>query len=718
LKKSGSELCLGCHDGYKAEMDSATSVHAGAEDCLQCHDPHQGKQAKLLKALPRDLCKSCHEPDKSAAMAKSSHSPYLDADCSACHSPHFTKTEHLLLDSGPKLCLACHPQIELRVNMSNPHPPATEDCRTCHAPHTSEQPKLLLAPVIEVCTGCHDLKDLGATGNAVHTPVREGDCTGCHDAHGAGQAKLLSGRAKPVTVAGIPILRSPNIGDTRAGLCYTCHETLEDKFRQGTTHAPVAQGKCDACHASHGSDYAGFLKETPAKLCGSCHTPDQALSAKHSGYDLTTANCIDCHNPHSSTRAKLLRANDHPPFAEKSCDNCHTVGADGKPQISGEISGVCAACHDMVETEKAKPVHHAPFEAGQCTDCHSPHSSDYKSLLRSDGNDLCLNCHTDIKDLQKMPTKHKPFMSGKCLDCHAPHASQYEKLTTKPTETFCLSCHTKLKDDMGKGVVHTPAKTGKCLSCHLPHAGPNPSLLVSERSTLCAKCHDLKRPALSAAHHGFDMSEVNCQNCHAAHVGQKGSKGLLLPKTHQPFVSRDCSQCHEMSGEHALKAPGKQLCLTCHTKFTHSMTKGVVHPPVADENGCVKCHSPHVGYTKNLLVKDGPATCLTCHDDKQFKGEFKHKIAFDNCGNCHEPHSSDYKSLLNTPDIMELCLGCHKDATKTHYHPMTKTTIDPRTKKPISCVSCHSPHSSDFEAMLIGDKNRKLCVSCHDVSNH
>jgi predicted CXXCH cytochrome family protein len=718
LKKTGSALCLDCHLEYKQGRDSATTVHAGAEDCLNCHNPHQGKARFLLKKEPKDLCLTCHKAEQQALTATSSHQPYLDGDCSGCHDPHFTKAPHLTRDQGPKLCLSCHVDIDKRLNMSTVHPPAKDDCGNCHKPHFSEQKKLLTTSPNELCQGCHDPKDIGATGSNVHSPVASGNCIGCHDPHGSDQKKLLSGQAKPVTVKGITILRSPQIGEKRADLCYTCHETLQDKFRSGKIHSPVSKGDCDACHANHGSDNPAFIKDTPAKLCATCHALDQALSAKHDNYNLETANCVDCHNPHSSTRDKLLRTNDHPPFAEKSCETCHTVGPDGKPQLTAQISDICATCHDLVASETAKKVHHPPFEAGQCTDCHSPHTSDFKKLLHSEGNDLCLSCHSDIKDLQHSPVQHKPFTSGKCLDCHAPHAAQNERLLLKPAEALCLTCHTVLKDQLGKGDVHAPVKQGKCLACHLPHAGQNPALLVAQRSELCARCHNLKSPAIATAHHGFDMTNVNCQNCHAAHVGQKGSKGLLLPKSHQPFVSRNCAQCHQPTGKHELIAEGRKLCESCHKKFDHSMTKAVVHPPVAEDNGCVKCHSPHVGFTKNLLKKDGPPTCLTCHDNREFTGAIKHKVAFENCANCHEPHSGDYKYLLDTPDIMGLCLKCHPDATKTHYHPMTKATIDPRTKQPINCVSCHSPHSSDFESLLIADKNRKLCVTCHDVNQH
>jgi hypothetical protein len=41
-----------------------------------------------------------------------------------------------------------------------------------------------------------------------------------------------------------------------------------------------------------------------------------------------TMNCVICHNPHASKDAKFFRANQHAPFAARTCDACHLV--DGK----------------------------------------------------------------------------------------------------------------------------------------------------------------------------------------------------------------------------------------------------------------------------------------------------------------------------------------------------------------------------------------------------
>ncbi len=716
LKKSDASLCLDCHKDFATARDSAKVVHAGAEDCLQCHNPHQGLTANVLRKDPSQLCSDCHAPDQASAGMASQHIPYMTKDCAACHVPHYSNRDHLVREESPKLCVQCHPEIVDRTKMKVPHPPATEDCRTCHVPHFSAQDNLLNSPEKQLCESCHDSTSLNLTKEFVHTPAAEGDCAGCHNPHGSMRDKLLTGRAQKIVVNGIPVSRTPNISEKRADLCYTCHENLVEAFRKQGVHKPVEQGKCDACHAPHGSDHAGFVKDSAAALCGACHTVDSTLSAKHNNYNLAGADCLDCHNPHISGKPKLLRANSHPPYEEKSCDACHTQGPDGKVKLAGAVNEVCASCHETSKEEATKKFQHPPFEAGECTSCHSAHGSDNAMFLKRNGNDLCLSCHSDFRELAKEPVVHQPFKGGKCVDCHVPHASNNEKLTVKPIEALCLTCHTDLKKKMADGTVHAPARNGQCLSCHQPHAGKQPALLVKAKQQLCTGCHDLTGAVAVAAHKGFPMTDADCQNCHAAHVGRKGDKALLLPERHKPFAAGDCNVCHEATGKRALMAASPQdLCLKCHNTFASNLQKPFVHAPLNTPDGCIKCHGPHVGYGKAIQKKDGVQTCLTCHNNAEFTGTNKHQAAFEDCTTCHTPHSGDNKMLLVNTNIMELCMTCHDDALQKHYHPMGDKATDPRTHQPLNCVGCHSPHSSNYTAILLADKDRRLCVMCHDL---
>ncbi len=103
--------------------------------------------------------------------------------------------------------------------------------------------------------------------------------------------------------------------------------------------------------------------------------------------------------------------------------------------------------------------------------------------------------------------------------------------------------------------------------------------------------------------------------------------------------------------------------------------------------------------------------CFTCHDPKPFRLKNVHAAVKQGCTTCHDPHASDKKRLLHK-DVNALCQGCHTDMSK-HFHKVSGVN-DPRTGTPITCVSCHLPHSSDQDALLAFDPNRELCVQCHD----
>lgn len=128
-------------------------------------------------------------------------------------------------------------------------------------------------------------------------------------------------------------------------------------------------------------------------------------------------------------------------------------------------------------------------------------------------------------------------------------------------------------------------------------------------------------------------------------------------------------------------------------------------------SACLSCHSPHAGRTATLLRRDSPAAmCFACHDRSKFEGKVRHKVV-DDCTTCHAPHGSANEGLLLEPQA-ELCASCH-DAEKTHAHVTGAPAIDPRTGKTLRCTSCHSPHASDHESLLRQEKERKLCIQCH-----
>jgi len=110
----------------------------------------------------------------------------------------------------------------------------------------------------------------------------------------------------------------------------------------------------------------------------------------------------------------------HPPFLENQCDSCHETKFSQRLVLQGKE--LCFACHD--DFTKDKKIVHYPVSEGACIECHNPHQSPNKFLLKKAIPETCFSCH-DEKDIKENPT-HKG--QNICTDCHNAHASNEEKL--------------------------------------------------------------------------------------------------------------------------------------------------------------------------------------------------------------------------------------------------------------------------------------------------
>jgi DmsE family decaheme c-type cytochrome len=166
-KRSGFELCKGCH----SEMVSATMAKArlhwpiaDKRGCVNCHNPHASKYAKLVKAEGARLCRGCHaDTVQRIATTQVKHAPVEAGTCSACHSPHSANGVYLVdQPSMNALCANCHdyethsahPIGEKAVDPRNKN--LRVDCLSCHKGHGTEFKRMLLAATnVELCTRCH-----------------------------------------------------------------------------------------------------------------------------------------------------------------------------------------------------------------------------------------------------------------------------------------------------------------------------------------------------------------------------------------------------------------------------------------------------------------------------------------------------------------------------------------------------------------------------------
>jgi predicted CXXCH cytochrome family protein len=479
-------------------------------------------------------------------------------------------------------------------------------------------------------------------------------------------------------------------------------------FDEGTVHQPVAEGKCLTCHTPHGGPFDHLSSMGEPEMCTGCHDFSRPpLAGSHEGFEVAGSKCTACHNPHSSTGEHLLNVVSHEPFADNDCESCHEDGGSAAEAFEADM---CLMCHD----DKESGTGHQHAGGGvDCIDCHSPHTSRFAGLLHNPSR-LCQRCHSDVLEVKTAAgaevTLHKPLADGLCLDCHKMHDPPAEGYLVSGQETLCANCHDSIKARASHANQHDPFKKGKCSSCHATHAAGELHMLKKDEQRLCKTCHRISTEEMSQAHGDIALSGENCTTCHDPHSTPKAGTALIYANRHSPYEDGDCAACHADDGS---VGGGVEVCLDCHDPedFPAVHAAGRTGADMNRVEVCLDCHSPHAGHDNMFRRKSDLETCVQCHDRKEFARTNVHAAIDEGCATCHDLHKNNFSELSLTP-VNDLCIGCHEEAM-SHAHPIGSEHKDPRTGAPMTCVSCHEAHSSDFDYMLSFDHQRDLCIQCH-----
>ncbi len=166
--------------------------------------------------------------------------------------------------------------------------------------------------------------------------------------------------------------------------------------------------------------------------------------------------------------------------------------------------------------------------------------------------------------------------------------------------------------------------------------------------------------------------------------------------------TKECAQCHSDQTDHFKSASHAKLAIA---------------DPKLGDTGCEACHGPgslHVkaGGGRNNIVnpRKSPEACFACHLEK--RGEFSlphtHPVLAGkvSCVDCHDVHSGN--AIKGTGASLEsmndTCTNCHisQKGPFVFEHGAVKE----------GCVSCHSPHGSVNQKMLVA-RDANLCLRCH-----
>ncbi len=166
---------------------------------------------------------------------------------------------------------------------------------------------------------------------------------------------------------------------------------------------------------------------------------------------------------------------------------------------------------------------------------------------------------------------------------------------------------------------------------------------------------------------------------------------------------------------------GMETCATCHENVSKAFAKT---PHITSALGCEGCHGggqAHVDGSgdktkirvfKNLTPSESSEVCLGCHSkggQTHWAGS-THDSRKLSCVTCHDPHPKGEvpKALLAKPQL-ELCATCHPERRAQLY----RSAHMPQREGKMQCTSCHNPHGTVTEGMLLQNTVNENCYSCH-----
>jgi hypothetical protein len=414
-----------------------------------------------------------------------------------------------------------------------------------------------------------------------------------------------------------------------------------------------------------------LLTDDSSQLCTACHSATVHGSEKLGRrYGAWTTTCRDCHTPHDTVNASLIRESIRPPwYAGEQQPGAHTIRFStrtGYSNLGGVVNpfaatfanadatGPCQVCHTRTARWRADGE---PDEIhrGNCTFCHR-HGAGLKAT--------CDECHgippaTGAHAAHVGPSAPQPPFPIDprplgCGNCHPAdqrkHGDGKDEVELNPSVVLPGGTLTVGSRATGSGTGTT------CLTaCHFPLGAPTPASQVAWSST----------------------GPLPCNSCHT-----RIAPGGLTP------TPRAGPSLHDPVFPEARPASGEPTsCYSCHDAGAHDASHLTGAPglrPSANVNAtCVACHTPPSG-----PASGAPGQVL---------------------------HTGGDAATARTPPLLPGWTEATIDAASGDFHGGRRGTCYDATRGPVPCAPAATPtgYGGTLKAPFYRGYPAMPCATCH-----
>jgi DmsE family decaheme c-type cytochrome len=266
-------------------------------------------------------------------------------------------------------------------------------------------------------------------------------------------------------------------------VCASCHQDQAAFYaasvhgQKGNLRGPSNAGECSTCHG----DATEHVKAGGGRGVGGIKNPGSVKMEP----DEKNATCLTCHA--GGSKRTHWEGSTHQARGT-ACTSCHTMHTRDRVLTKLTQPEVCFTCHKQQRAEINRTFRH-PIPEGKvtCSDCHNPHGSIGRALMKRDSVvETCFQCHAEKRG--PFVHSHEPVTED-CSICHNPHGTVADSMLKIRPPFLCHQCHTphggnvaSLRGQTGQAATIT-GKSGVnitqgrgCLNCHTQiHGSNNPS---------------------------------------------------------------------------------------------------------------------------------------------------------------------------------------------------------------------------------------------------